>query len=92
MYAPIRRFSQTDISGKRLRSWGTCTIPSSSTLRGLSPAIGRSPYVIVPLLGFSRPLIARSTVDLPAPFGPIRHVIRSGSTSRSRPRSTSPYP
>ncbi len=40
MYAPISTFSQTDISGKRLRSWGTWTIPSSSRLRGLRPAIG----------------------------------------------------
>src|SRR5215211_3432842 len=38
------------------------------------------------------PLIARRTVDLPAPFGPTMQVVEPRSSSRSTPLSTSPYP
>jgi hypothetical protein len=42
-----------------------------------------------PALGFRSPLTSRSTVDLPAPFGPTMQVMVPAAQERSTPWSTS---
>jgi hypothetical protein len=42
--------------------------------------------------GWRRPLTARSTVDLPAPFGPTMQQTDRSGTSMFTPCSTSPPP
>ena len=71
---------------------GTWEIPSSRISAGGRPWIVAPRKAIVPSRGRSRPLIARSTVDLPAPLGPTMQVTEPASTSRSTPWSTSPAP
>src|SRR6266700_1086863 len=75
MKAPISTFSHTDMAGKRLRSWGTCTIPRSSRCREVSLPMSSPANTTEPSRCRSRPLIVFSTVDLPAPLGPIRQTI-----------------
>ncbi len=89
---PISRLSQTVISGKRLRSCATWTIPWERSAADDRRAISVSPSRIDPARGFSSPLSTLSTVDLPAPFGPITHVISPSAISRSTPRRTSAWP
>ena len=67
-------------------------MPRSSTWRGGRPSIGASLNEIEPSRGFSRPLIALSTVDLPAPLGPMMQVIVPDSSRRSTPLRMSPEP
>ena len=71
-WPPIRRFSSTLSEGKSLRPSGTMAMPRRSTLsagaarrsarRGAGPCRARCA---------ARPLIERSSVDLPAPFAPM---------------------
>ena len=84
---PISRLSQTVISGKRLRSCGTWTIPRAARARGAEPADDLAPEARSgPARGCSSPLTAFSTVDLPAPFGPIEARDRARArASRSTP-------
>ena len=84
--------SQTLIAGNRLRSCGTCTMPSNSRALGLSRLISWSLNVTVPRFGRSNPLTVLSTVDLPAPLGPIRQVTVPASTLRLTPLRMSPAP
>src|SRR5215469_14338924 len=92
MYPPSQMFSRTVISRNRLWFCGTCTTPILRICRGLRPTMGSPCRVIWPCLGRSSPLIARSRVDFPAPFGPTTQVIPPCTTSRLTPRSTSPPP
>ena len=72
----MSRLSQTVIAGNRLRSWVTCTMPQAAAGPWWSSRLISWPSkVTVPRLGRSRPLTVLSTVDLPAPFGPMRQVI-----------------
>jgi hypothetical protein len=48
---------------------------------GASPVSVRSPNDALPLHVFTRPLIAPSNVDLPAPFEPMIATISPGATS-----------
>src|SRR3954462_4284186 len=88
----MSRLSQTVIAGKRLRSCGTCTMPSSSRCRGDLVVTSLPRNVTVPERGRSSPLMHLSTVDFPAPLGPIRQVTVPSDTSRSTPLRMSPEP
>ena len=85
-------FSRTVISLNRLWFCGTCTTPMSSTCLGLLPASGWPCSVMLPRRGRSSPLIAASSVDLPAPFGPTMQVIPPSGTRSDTSCSTSPPP
>ena len=50
------------------RDWSTCAIFTVL------------PMTILPLSGFSLPVIMRNSVDLPAPFGPMMPTIAPGGT------------
>src|SRR4051794_2633970 len=78
--------------GKSPFDCGTCAMPMRSMSAGAQPWIPLPSRCISPRRGFSSPLIARSTVDLPAPFGPTMQATEPCSTSRSTPWSTSPPP
>src|SRR5581483_5804175 len=80
------------MAGNRLRSWGTCTTARPSRSRGESRSMGSPSSSTRPRRGRISPLIALSTVDLPAPFGPIRQTTSPASTVRSTPRRMSPAP
>ena len=68
------------------------TTPHDRTSRGERPEITSPSSVTVPSRGRSRPLRTFSTVDFPAPLGPITHVMDASGTCRSTPLSTSPCP
>src|SRR5215204_5278794 len=85
-------FSFTLIFGKSAFDCGTCDTPSARICAGCIPRSDFPSSSISPFRGWSSPLIARSTVDLPAPFGPtMQHTERWG-TSKSTPWRTSPPP
>ena len=63
-------FSRTVRPGNTRRPSGTCAMPSRTIACGPRPAIGLPSNTIVARRGSSRPEIARSVVDLPAPFAP----------------------
>src|SRR3990172_790246 len=77
------------ILGKTLWPCGTWAIPLARIFSGgrprmLSPLRATRPSEIR-----IKPEMARSTVDLPAPFGPTRHTISPRSTRRFTPRRIS---
>jgi len=72
-----------------LRSCGTNATPSALISRGGRPAIDVPPSRTRPRLGASTPAMTLSSVDLPAPLGPMTPTISPRSTSRSTPLSTS---
>src|ERR1700682_1632911 len=67
-------------------------MPSPRIERGLRPARDSPRNRTEPALGRSRPLMTRSTVDFPAPFGPTMQVRLPCSTARSRSCRMSPPP
>ena len=64
----------------------------SRICRGVFPPSDSPCSLMVPRLGFSRPLIVASSVDLPAPFGPTTQVMLPAGTRRDTSCSTSPPP
>src|SRR5690606_7120845 len=78
--------------GKRLDSCGMYQSPSSIMVCGPLPVISRPPRVMRPLLGVRKPHSAFMSVDLPAPFRPIRPLIRPAWTSSDTLRRTSMSP
>jgi hypothetical protein len=92
MYAPISTFSLTVRPGNSAFDWGTCEMPIERMRDGCKPAIEWPSSCTSPLRGWRRPLTARSTVDLPAPFGPTMQHTEPSGTSSSTPWSTSPPP
>src|SRR6185503_2887254 len=93
----MRRLSTTLISGNTRAPSGTTAMPRRTIASGGSPSM-RSPLkrMAPPLRARSgmRPRMARMTVVLPAPFGPMRLTISPRATLRLTPRSTcsGPYP
>src|SRR5207245_7238099 len=67
-------------------------MPRARIVRGVRPASDSPRNRTVPALGCSRPLMTRSTVDLPAPFGPTMQVRLPSSMLRSTPCKMSPPP
>src|SRR5262247_614575 len=75
------------------RPSGQCAMPDSRIVAGSKSWISRPSKRMRPVLGRSRPEIARSVEDLPAPLAPIRQTSSPAVTTRSIPRSamTAPY-
>ena len=68
---PIWRFSSIVRLGKTLFVWGTNPTPLATSWFAFIPVMFSPRRVMDPLLTFTRPNMALSRVDLPAPFGPM---------------------
>ena len=77
----------TDIRGKRRRPSGLWAIPLLTIACGLAFVISPPWNRIAPWRGRLRPLIARSVVDFPAPFAPMRVTISPWPTVSETPFS-----
>ena len=82
----------TVIRAKQWRPSGACEIPRPTIRWAASPEISRPPKRIEPLVAGVSPLIARSVVDLPAPFEPIIVTTSPSSTVSETPWSASIAP
>ena len=76
---PSSRLSSTDISPNSSRFSGTRPTPASTMASTLGRAIGCPPSLSVPVEP-SRPMMAFSSVDLPAPLGPMTVTISPSPT------------
>jgi hypothetical protein len=76
---------RTDSEPNRLRPCGTNAIPAASSARCDIPLIRWPSKRTSPERGTSMPNSVFSTVDLPAPLGPISSVISPLRTSRVVP-------
>ena len=85
-------FSRTVRPGKILRPSGTCATPMRTIWRGLRPAIFLPSKTIEPERGATRPEIARSVVDFPAPLDPSSATSAPSSIEKLTPRSASISP
>src|SRR5215210_707218 len=92
MYAPMSTFSRTVRPGNSAFDWGTCETPIARMREGWRPQSDLPSSCTSPFRGWSSPLTARSTVDLPAPLGPTMQHTEPSGTSSSTPWSTSPPP
>ena len=80
-YAPRRRFSCTVSAGNTSRPSGERLMPCS-TIRKAGTLVMFFPLkVMAPVWDFTRPVIAESVVDLPAPLEPISVTISPSLTS-----------
>src|SRR2546425_3300476 len=79
---PSSRLWRTDSEPKRFLPWGTKAIPSASNSRCDLPLTRLPSKRTSPERGTSMPNSVLSTVDLPAPFGPISRVISALCASR----------
>ena len=91
--APSRKFSSEVMSATMRRPSITWKMPRRTILSGSMPSMRSpsnmiSPRVTSPSSVLSRPEIAFSVVDLPAPLAPSSATIAPLGTSRLRPRST----
>ena len=83
--APSMMFSRTVRPGKMRRPSGTCAMPSRTIVRARAPRSTCRRTRIDPTRGATRPEIARSVVDLPAPLAPSkRHDAPSSTRARRR--------
>ena len=91
--SPSRRFSSTVSSAKRRLPSGTSAIPVRAIASGARPRSDSPAKRTSPPRTRTRPMIACSVVDFPAPFGPMRPTISPGATSNDTPRTagTPPY-
>jgi hypothetical protein len=64
-------------------------MPASLRSLGLSPFVSRPLKRIVPAPGVRNPKTVRSSVDLPAPLGPITSVIALARAATLSPRRMS---
>ena len=76
---PSSRLSSTDISPNSSRFSGTRPTPASTMASTLGRATGCPPSLSVPVEP-SRPMMAFSSVDLPAPLGPMTVTISPSPT------------
>ena len=90
--APISRFSRIERRGNTLSVCGTKAAPISTRRCAGKPVTSPSLKRMVPLDTVIMPKIALSSVDLPAPLGPMIVTISPGSTYIEVPRTiiTSP--
>ena len=81
---PNSKFSYTESWPNRLRPWGTKAMPRASRSFWVAPVMS-SPFIrILPWRGVSKPNKVFSTVDLPAPLGPISKVMEPLGTANDR--------
>ena len=85
---PRTRFSRTDRPGKIPRPPGMWITPRAAVSWGGMWVMSRPSKTMAPALASWVPLMARSSVDLPAPLVPRRAMIWPSSTSKSTPKST----
>src|SRR6185295_6976493 len=85
--APMRRFSSTVRRGKSRRFSGTCAMPRETTSCGAMRFNNSSLNRTFPFVGSINFEIKRSSVVLPAPFGPITATDSPARTSRLTPNS-----
>ena len=69
--APTCRFSWTDSDPNSRLPSGTMRIPCLARRSGRSPVTSFPSNRTEPVVGWCRPAIVRSSVDLPAPFAPM---------------------
>jgi len=69
------------------RPSGDIEMPRATSLCAGRPLMSLPSNVMRPLFGASRPVIARSVVDLPAPFAPSRVTTSPLRTVRDTSRS-----
>src|SRR5580692_13099764 len=67
-------------------------MPRRASRCGGRPVISAPSKVMAPLLGDRKPVTIANRVVLPAPFGPIRAVMRSGSAVKDARSSASKPP
>src|SRR5260370_1358118 len=91
---PIIRFSRTVSFGKIQRPCGTRPMPRRAISCVRKPVIGLSKKLISPAVCGKRPMIALTSVDLPAPLQPSTPTISLGAISSAICCSTGtpPYP
>ena len=78
--APTCRFSSTVSDPNNRRPSGTMTIPWVARRSGRILVMSLPLYTIEPSVGWCRPAIVRSSVDLPAPFAPMIAYTSPGNT------------
>ena len=91
--APRRRFSSAVMSAMIRRPSITWKMPRRTIMCGSTPSMRSpwkrtSPRVTRPSSVFSRPEMALSVVDFPAPLAPSRATIAPCFTSSDRPLNT----
>ena len=84
-------FSRTLRPGKGRAIWNVRAMPRLARTCGAWPEMSSPLKRIVPSVGVSKPDINPNKVVLPAPFGPIRPVMRPASAS-SEAESTASRP
>ena len=84
----MRRFSNTVRSRNTRAPCGTNAMPAAMFCGGAARLTSRSSKRMVPSRCGPSPNTARSTVDLPAPFGPITAAMRRSASVMSMPNST----
>ena len=82
------RFSATVWFGNSASPPGTWTMPIATRISGSVSVMVRPFMRTTPRSGSTSPLIARSSVDLPAPFVPSSASTSPRCTSRSTSNST----
>ena len=70
--AETSMFSRTVSPRNERLCWNVRAIPARPRLCGLQPVTSRSSRSTLPEVGTSKPVSTLTSVDLPAPFGPIR--------------------
>src|SRR5438067_5028 len=89
---PTRRFSSTLSDGNSRRPSGTSAIPARTRACGGNAVMSRLSSEMAPAVGWCRPMIERSSVDLPAPFAPMMARVSPGATERLTSVSACRYP
>src|SRR5438477_3855443 len=79
---PTSRFSSTLSDGNSRRPSGTSAIPTRTRACGGNAVMSRPSSKIAPAVGWRRPMIERSSVDLPAPLAPMLARVLLGATVR----------
>ena len=85
IYAPISRFSSTDMLANTRRPSGTCANPILTIRWGSVLVILVSINSTEPVRERSRPDTVCMAVVLPAPLAPMRETISPSPTSKDRP-------
>jgi len=91
-YAPISRFSLTDMRAKMRRPSGECAIPIRTIWFAGTFVRSRSAMRTVPWRGRRTPAIVRRVVVFPAPLLPMSVTISPCSTVSEIPFSASMFP
>jgi hypothetical protein len=89
---PSRRFSSTVSVPKTSRPSGIMENPSRAISSGARPEICRPPREIMPSRGVTTPAMAFSSVDFPAPLGPVTNSVSPSASVTLTLRSAVSWP